>query len=144
LLFYTGISRISSDIAKEQIDNTKKNKEMLLIMRSLVDDAYKVLSSGKNEFKEFGRLLDHTWKIKKSLSSKICTSEIDKIYDTAIKAGAIGGKLLGAGGGGFIVFYAEPEYHNKVKESLKDYLCVPFKFSFSGSEIIVYQPNFFL
>lgn len=141
MLFFTGFARYASDIAGEQIKNTQKNKDNLFKMKEMVDEAYKIFTSGRNDFSDFGRLLNETWKLKKGLSSKITTSDVDYMYETAIKNGAIGGKLLGAGGGGFMLFYVEEENQNRVKEALKDYLYIPFKFDFTGSEIIVYKPN---
>lgn len=142
MLFFTWLSRNSSEIAIEQIENTQKNRNELIEMAGLVNAAYKILISGKNDFAEFGKLLNETWRLKKSLSTKITNGEIDAIYEIALKNGAIGGKLLGAGSGGFILFYVEPENQDRLKEALKGYLHVPFKFDFSGSEIMVYQPDF--
>lgn len=142
MLFFTGLSRYASVIAKEQIQNTHKNKGELSKMRELVDEAYKILASGKDNFIEFGRLLNETWQLKRKLSSKITTRDIDDIYDTAVKNGAIGGKLCGAGGGGFVLFYVEPRNQERVKKALSKFLYVPFKFDFSGSEIIVYRPSY--
>jgi len=144
MLFFTGLSRHASVIAQEQIQNTHRNKNELLKMKELVDESYKILISGKDDFVDFGRLLNETWQLKRKLSSKITTGNIDDIYETAIKNGAVGGKLCGAGGGGFIVFYVEPEYQDRVRNALRDYLCVPFKFDFSGSEIIVYKPDYYM
>jgi len=142
MLFFTGLSRHASVIAQEQIQNTHRNKNKLSQMKELADEAYKILTSGKDDFVDFGKLLDETWQLKRKLSSKITTGDIDDIYETAIKSGAVGGKLCGAGGGGFIVFYVEPENQKRVKEALNNFLHVPFKFDFSGSEIIVYKPNY--
>jgi D-glycero-alpha-D-manno-heptose-7-phosphate kinase len=142
VLFFTGISRYASEIAKDQIQNTSKNRNELLTMRELVDEAYNVLVSGKGDFRAFGELLNETWKLKRQLSDKISSTNIDDMYQTALRNGAIGGKLLGAGGGGFMLFYVEPEYQKKVKEALKGYLHIPFIFDFSGSEIIVYKPSY--
>lgn len=142
MLFFTGLSRHASVIAQEQIQNTHRNKNKLSQMKELADEAYKILTSGKDDFVDFGKLLDETWQLKRKLSSKITTRDIDDIYETAIKSGAVGGKLCGAGGGGFIVFYVEPENQKRVKEALNNFLHVPFKFDFSGSEIIVYKPNY--
>lgn len=141
MLLFTGLSRHASEIAGEQIQNVNKNKNELIVMRELVDEAYNVLTSGMDDFKEFGRLLNETWLIKRKLSTRISNSEIDGMYETAIKHGAVGGKLLGAGSGGFMLFYVEPENRERVKMALKDYLQVPFRFDFTGSEIIVYKPD---
>ena len=143
MLFFTGVSRHASVIAQEQIQNTHRNKNELSKMKELTDEAYKIIASGKDDFVDFGRLLNETWQLKRKLSSKITTRDIDDIYETAIKSGAVGGKLCGAGGGGFIVFYVEPENQKRVKEALSNFLHVPFKFDFSGSEIMVYKPNYY-
>jgi D-glycero-alpha-D-manno-heptose-7-phosphate kinase len=142
MLFFTGIARFASEIAEEQIKNTSKNKSELTQMKDLVDEAYKIITSGNNELKDFGKLLNETWQLKRKLSSSISNSEIDDMYETAIKNGALGGKLLGAGGGGFILFYVEPENQRAVKNALKGYLHIPFRFDFNGSEIIVYKPGY--
>jgi len=139
MLFFTGLSRNASDIAEEQIKNIKKNRKELEHMSALVDEAYGIITSPRPEFAAFGRLLNETWKLKKSLSTKITSRHIDEIYETAVKNGAAGGKLLGAGGGGFILFYAEPENQPKIKEALKDLLLIPFKFDYLGSQIIYYS-----
>lgn len=144
MLFFTGISRFASQIAEEQIQNTNKNRSELQRMKDLVDEAQKLLiaaSGNGGDFTQFGKLLNETWHLKRSLSTKISNPEIDCMYETAIKNGAIGGKLLGAGGGGFVLFYADPENQQRVRESLKGYLHIPFKFDFKGSELIVYRPS---
>lgn len=142
MLFFTGLSRQAHEIAGEQIKNTQNNKHQLMMMRKLVDEAHKVLTSGKDDFVDFGRLLNETWLLKRKLSSKITSKEIDDIYETALRHGAVGGKLLGAGGGGFVLFYVEHEHQENVKKALHHYLHVPFRFDFSGSEIIVYKPAY--
>jgi len=110
-------------------------------MKDLVDEAYDILTTDRN-LNEFGELLNSTWELKKSLSSKVTNPEIDAMYSKAMKAGAIGGKLLGAGGGGFMSFYVEKENQEAVKVALKDYLHIPFDFDFDGSKIVVYEPNY--
>lgn len=140
MLFFTGLSRYAHEIAGEQIQRTKSNKSQLMTMRELVEDAYRIVTSGKDDFGAFGRLLHETWQLKRKLSSKITTDEIDDIYTCAVNNGALGGKLLGAGGGGFILFYVEPEHQDRLKKALHKMLHVPFRFDFSGSEIMVYKP----
>ncbi|MBI5236208.1 MAG: kinase [Deltaproteobacteria bacterium] len=142
MLFFTGISRFASEIASEQIQNTPRKKDELQAMGSLVNEAHKALTSGCGDFTGFGEMLNEAWRLKRRLSAKISNDEIDAMYNTALKNGAIGGKLLGAGGGGFILFYVEPENRARVKEALKSYLHIPFKFDFTGSEIIVYKPDY--
>lgn len=138
MLFFTGLTRVSSQIAHEQNKIIKTKSDDLKEMLSLVDDGERILSS-KCKIDEFGKLLDYTWKLKKSLTSTISSTKIDDIYERAIKSGAVGGKLLGAGGGGFILFFADPIYHKKIKETLSDLLYIPFKFNNSGSQILYYN-----
>lgn len=140
MLFFTGISRFSSEIAEEQVKNTSLNIRKLDKMKELVDQAVRIIADEKNDLNDFGSLLHETWNIKKQLSSQISNSLIDDIYGKAISAGAIGGKLLGAGGGGFMLFYVPHDKQARVKQELNDYLHVPFKFDFEGSKVIVYQP----
>ena len=109
-------------------------------MAMLVDEGEKVLT-GSGDLSDFGRLLNHTWRLKRSLSSKIATDAIDLIYEKAIGAGAIGGKLLGAGGGGFIIFFVEPDKRKSVRNALSNLLYVPFQFETSGTKVIYYRPN---
>lgn len=142
MLFFTGISRCASEIAGEQIRNTSRNGRELKEMQSLVGEAEKVLTSGSDDFRDFGRLLDAAWKIKRRLSGSITNGQIDEAYSAAVRNGAIGGKLLGAGGGGFLLFYVEPEEQGRVRDALKGYLHIPFRFEFNGSEIIVYKPDY--
>jgi D-glycero-alpha-D-manno-heptose-7-phosphate kinase len=107
----------------------------------MVDKAIGILNGGDSDISDFGRLLHENWTLKRSLTDKISTPQIDKIYNDALEAGALGGKLLGAGGGGFILFFVEPEYQPAVKEKLKNLLYVPFKFENTGSQIIYYAPE---
>lgn len=139
MLFFTGFSRIASEIADEQIRNTPGKRNELKSMYQMVDEAINILNADR--IKAFGKLLHESWQIKKSLSGKITTPHIDEIYATARRAGAIGGKLLGAGGGGFILFFAEPQKQAKIKERLRKLLYVPFRFENLGSQIIFYQPH---
>ncbi len=141
VLIYTGLSRIASEIAAEQISNTSQNTSKLDKMKQLVDEAATIISNPNRQLKEFGLLLNETWQLKKSLSTRIATPEIDELYAHAMKAGADGGKLLGAGGGGFMLFFIEPERREKLIAELSNYLHVPFRFDFEGSKIIVYRPN---
>lgn len=140
MLFFTGFSRTASDIAAEQIKKTPyKNKE-LKAMLEMVNRALEILSNGE-DLSKFGRLLHDNWQLKRSLSQKITNPKIDEMYSTAIKAGALGGKLLGAGGGGFMLIFAKPEHQPKIKDKLKKLLHVPFRFEGLGSQIIFYSPG---
>lgn len=141
MLFFTGFSRTASEIAGEQIKQTPHKKNELHKMREMVDEAINILNGGESDIRDFGRLLHENWMIKRSLTDKISTPQIDKIYNDALEAGALGGKLLGAGGGGFILFFVEPEFQPAIKEKLKKLLYVPFKFENIGSQIIYYAPE---
>lgn len=140
LLFFTGVSRTASNIAKEQIDNTANKTIELKRMQEMVAQAVGILKYDI-DICEFGLLLHESWKIKRTLAKNISPQFVDDIYDRGLKAGAIGGKLLGAGGGGFILFFAKPENHDKIRSELKDLLWVPFKFENEGSKIIFNEPN---
>lgn len=141
MLFFTGFARTASEIAGEQIKKTPEKENELKRMSKMVDEAISILNGNSSDLTDFGRLMHETWMIKRSLTNKITTPQIDKIYDTVIKAGALGGKLLGAGGGGFILFFVKPEDQAKVKEKMKKLLYVPFKFENLGSQIIYYAPS---
>lgn len=141
MLFFTGFSRNASDIAAEQIKNIPEKKKELKIMMEIAEEALKILNDTQDDFDDFGKLLHEAWKVKQSLSSNITNSHIGEIYEAAMNSGALGGKLLGAGGGGFILFFVKPEIQAKVKERLKKILYVPFKFENLGSQIIYYAPN---
>ena len=138
MMFFTGFSRTASTIAAEQIKKTPKKSEELKTMHLMVDKAIAILNSNR-DINEFGQLLDKTWQIKRKLTSKISNPSIDKIYEKALSAGATGGKLLGAGGGGFMLIFAKPEYHNEIRRKLSNFLYVPFSFEDSGSRVIYYS-----
>lgn len=140
ILFFTGFSRFSSDIQMDADKDRKQKKQRLLELYSLVDEAEGILTS-KCNLNEFGRLLDYTWKLKRGISNKVSTFAIDTAYEAAVKAGALGGKLLGAGGGGFLIFYVEEDKRASVLSAMKDLLFVPFAFENSGSRIIHYTPE---
>lgn len=142
LLFFTGFSRYSSDIAKDQEAATKSRTTELKEMLALVDEAEQVLTS-KCSLNEFGRLLDYTWQIKRKITDKISNGTIDSLYAAAKKAGAVGGKLLGAGGGGFLLFYIEKDRQEAVKENLSELLHVPFEFEEIGTRILYYKAEDF-
>ncbi len=138
MLFFTGFSRFSSEIAVTQEKAVKKKQTDLREMLTLVDEAERCLTS-KGNINEFGHLLDTTWRLKRGITNKISTDAIDLLYDKAINAGALGGKLLGAGGGGFLLFYVEEEKQQKVKKMLEDLLYVPFQFEDFGTRVLHYQ-----
>ncbi|MFC1511455.1 kinase [Candidatus Margulisiibacteriota bacterium] len=138
ILYFTGFSRSASKIAKKQIRQTPKRERELSLMHGLVDEAVAVLASKRN-IREFGKLLDETWELKKSLTDKISNPLVDEIYAAAKEAGAIGGKLLGAGGGGFMLFFVKPSQRARVKKRLKKLLEVKFKFEHAGSQIIFHR-----
>ncbi len=140
MLVFTGFSRFASEIAAEQIKNTPKREKELNVMRQMVDKAIEILNS-ERDIAEFGQLLHESWQIKKNLSHKVSNSEVDCLYDNALKHGAIGGKLLGAGGGGFMLLFVRPENREKVACGLKNFLEVKFSFENDGSQIIYYNPQ---
>lgn len=140
LLFFTGFSRFSSDIQKSTEIALKDKTKELLEMLTLVDEAQHILTS-KCDLNEFGRLLNHTWELKRGIASKISNNAIDELYVNAIKAGALGGKLLGAGGGGFLLFYVEKDKQTAVKAAMKNLLYVPFEFENGGTRVIHYSPE---
>lgn len=140
MLFFTGFSRFSSDIQAETEKSLPDRQRELMEMYGLVDEAERVLTS-QVDLNEFGRLLDYTWRLKRGISSKVSTSAIDDVYSRALKAGAAGGKLLGAGGGGFLLFYAEPDRQPQVRKVLEELLFVPFEFETGGTRVIHYTPE---
>ena len=137
LMFYTGITRYAHEILEEQMQKTKNNQATndLESIKNMVSKGIKILTEEK-DLLDFGKLLDEAWQTKKALSSAISNTTIDTIYDLAIKAGAAGGKLLGAGGGGFLVFYVDKQSQDNVRRALSDYVEIPFHFENTGSEII--------
>ena len=141
LMFFTGFTRFSSDMQKANKTGYDEKIKQLQEMYSLVDDAEAVLEDKKNDLDDFGRLLDKTWRLKRQTGGAITTNSIDALYEKGIEAGALGGKLLGAGGGGFLVFYVQPEKRNSVTEAMKDLLYVPFKFEDGGTKVIHYSPE---
>jgi len=141
MLFFTGFSRNASDIAQKQIEITSSKTKELDIMVELCKEAEELLVSSENGFLEWGELLNEQWKVKKSMTNLITNSKIDEMYEQAIRSGALGGKLLGAGGGGFMLFFVPPEKHEQLKANLNNILHVPFRFDFSGSQIVYHSKN---
>ncbi|MDP3791562.1 MAG: kinase [Candidatus Omnitrophota bacterium] len=140
MLIFTGFSRFASEIAAEQIRNTPEKEKELNKMRQMVDRAVDVLNSNQ-DISEFGKLLHESWQIKKQFSKRISNPQIDSLYEKAQKSGAVGGKLLGAGGGGFMLLFVKPENRQKVSKALEDFLEVKFNFENEGSQIIYYNPQ---
>lgn len=141
LMFFTGFTRFSSELQKINNVTGKDKTAQLLEMYVLVGEAEKILTDKAVSLDEFGRLLDYTWKLKRQIGSQISTNSIDILYERGIKAGALGGKLLGAGGGGFLVFYVQSEKRAAVKKAMEDLLYVPFKFENGGTRVIHYTPE---
>lgn len=141
MMFFTGFTRFSSDVQKANALDKKDKVKQLQEMYSLVSEAQSVLTDGNRDLNDFGKLLDVTWKLKRSTGSAVTTSSIDSLYDKGINAGALGGKLLGAGGGGFLVFYVPKEKQPFVKEAMKDLLYIPFEFENGGTRVIYFAPE---
>lgn len=139
MMFFTGFSRFSSDIQTSTQAVLKDKTAQLLEMYSLVDTAQEILTDKSKDLSDFGRLLDHTWKLKRGITTRISTNSLDEIYEKAMHAGALGGKLLGAGGGGFFVFYVEPEKKQAVMQALDKLLYIPFRFEDSGTRVIYFD-----
>ena len=141
LLFFTGISRFASDIEKSKLSNLSSKKLELTKIHEMVDISIEILQNENKSVDEFGLLLNETWKYKKSLSVQVSNDFIDYIYKKAINSGALGGKILGAGGGGFILFYAPINKHEDIKASLSELIHIPFQFENTGSSVVLYNPN---
>ena len=141
MLFFTGFARFSKEIAREQKAELHNRLAELGEIKSLVDDAEEILRTKSASLNEFGHLLDYTWKLKRGITKSISNDALDDIYACAMKNGALGGKLLGAGGGGFFVFYAEKEHQKKLREVLSELLYIPFSFENEGSRILYYRPE---
>jgi len=135
MLFYTGIVRTASNIAESYVNNIENGRRQLYLMNDLLEESIAILNKGRN-INEFGELLHEAWKAKRSLSKKVSNTKVDEIYSMARSAGAIGGKLTGAGGGGFILLFVPPEKQIKVREKLNGLIYVPFKFESYGSQIV--------
>lgn len=140
LLFYTGIQRFSSEIQADTFAKPTDKVQQLKDMLALVNEAEKVLCDRDASLNEFGRMLDTTWKLKRGTGVKVSNGSIDELYSKAIKAGALGGKLLGAGGGGFLLFYCEKDKQEALKAALEQLMIVPFHFENEGTHILYYNP----
>ena len=141
LLFFTGFTRFSAELQKDVQSSVKNNIDVLKEMTSLVDVAESVLVDKGADLDDFGRLMDESWKLKKSTSGRISTAAIDSVYEKGKAAGALGGKLLGAGGGGFLLFYVPSDRHESVRAALGDLLYVPFEFENGGTRVVHYSPE---
>lgn len=141
LMFFTGFTRFSSEVQKENMADGRDKTVQLKEMLSLVDSAENVLTDKDGDLDEFGRLLDYTWKLKRQTGSAVSTEGIDAYYERGVKAGALGGKLLGAGGGGFLVFYVQPEHREAVMRAMSDLMYIPFEFENGGTRVIYYSPE---
>ncbi|MDO8496738.1 MAG: kinase [bacterium] len=144
MLVFTDFSRDGTKIAKHWIKNTDQNKHYLKDMLAMVDEGLSILTQKGKNLDDFGRLLNTSWNIKRKLANNITNGKIDAMYEKAMKNGALGGKLLGAGGGGFILFYAPIDAQPKIKEVFKKFIHVPFKFENAGTQVIHYStpPNY--
>ena len=144
IMFFTGFTRLSSDVQSVNAGSVKDKDEKLARlskMRDLVDEAEQILVNRSSDLSEFGRLLDQTWQLKRRTGSLVSTDTIDELYEKGIKAGATGGKLLGAGGGGFLLFYVDKDRQESVKKALSDLLYIPFRFETGGSRVIHFTPE---
>jgi D-glycero-alpha-D-manno-heptose-7-phosphate kinase len=140
-LYFTGFSRFASEIATEQLRVTPHKKKELDTMLEMVNESESIILDPSRPIEEFGRLLHENWQIKRSLTQKISNPHIDEIYEAGRSAGALGGKLLGAGGGGFMLFFVPPERRQALRARLKHLLCVPFSFANQGGHVVVYEPE---
>lgn len=140
MLFYTGIKRTASDLAKTYVNDLESKRDQLQSMQEMVDEAMAVLCSNRC-ICNFGELLHKTWMLKRGLSSQVSNSMVDDFYERARTQGAIGGKITGAGGGGFLLLFVPPSAQEQVRRALQELLCVPFKFESSGTQIIFYEPG---
>lgn len=142
LMYFTGFTRFSSNVQKtNNVSGSKEKRVTLKKMYELVNEAEAVLTDKNRDLDDFGRLLDTTWRLKKGTGNSISTESIDELYEKGMSAGALGGKLLGAGGGGFLVFYVQPEKQEEVREAMKDLMYIPFKFEDEGTRVIHYSPE---
>jgi D-glycero-alpha-D-manno-heptose-7-phosphate kinase len=141
MMFFTGFSRFASDFAKDQVANINNRRSQLRMIHSIVDSAVDILRDPKAPLRELGELLHDSWRLKRELADSVSNSQIDEIYESGRDAGAIGGKLLGAGGGGFMVFLVEPGKREQVRERLKNLIHVSVSTDNDGSKIVLYQPS---
>lgn len=141
MMFFTGFVRYSSEIQKANAPSGELKTKNLVKMLGLVDDAEAVLIDNTKDLDDFGKLLDETWRVKRQTGSSVTTNEIDELYEKGIRSGALGGKLLGAGSGGFLIFYVQPDKQEEVKRAMNDLLYIPFQFETSGTQVVYYSPE---
>ena len=141
LLVFTGISRLAPEVAQTVIRNLKHRQDELRALQDMVPRAIDILTSPSTDIAEFGRMLHESWLLKRRLSDRVSNAAVDALYAAALGAGALGGKLLGAGGGGFVLLFVRPDQRAQVREALRDLIAVPFKFEMSGCRIALYQPD---
>lgn len=141
MMFFTGFTRFSSNVQKVNAEGKQGKTAQLKEMYQLVDEAEQILTDNQTNLDEFGRLLDYTWKLKRQTGAAVSTDNIDALYARGINAGARGGKLLGAGGGGFLIFYVPLEVQASVQIAMEDLLYIPFKFEDGGTRVIHYTPE---
>jgi len=141
MLVFTGISRTANEVAETVVTNLKNKAAEMKTMQEMVDHAISIISSPKADLVDLGGLMKEAWQLKRALSDRVTNWTVDDLLDTAMRAGAVGGKLLGAGGGGFMLLFVRPEDHDKVRAALNKLITVPFKFEMSGGRIVLYQPN---
>jgi D-glycero-alpha-D-manno-heptose-7-phosphate kinase len=141
MLVFTGISRLAPVVAQTVIDNLKQRTSELKAMQEMVGRAIELLSSPSTDIVEFGALLNESWMLKRRLSDRVSNADVDSLYETARRAGAVGGKLLGAGGGGFVLLFVRPEDRARVADAVRNLITVPIKFDMSGCRIALYQPD---
>lgn len=142
MMFFTGFTRISSQIQSLNANTENRDKFLKLQrMYELVNEAERVLTDKTADLDDFGRLLDYTWMMKRQVGNAVSNNDIDHIYEVGRAAGALGGKILGAGGGGFMIFYVQPEHQGAVRRAMKDLLFIPFQFENEGMQVIYYMPE---
>src|SRR5262249_42202570 len=141
LLFFTRFSRTAETVAIHKIKNLQDRRSQLYCMHKMAEQAMAILQNPSRRMSEIGTLLHESWRLKKELADCVTNSAIDDMYAAAMNAGALGGKLLGAGGGGFMLLFAEPITHNAIREALHSLIEVSFEIGSPGSRIVIYEPN---
>jgi len=140
MLFYTGIKRTAAEVAQSYVNDIDSKKRELRITKDLVKEGLAILGSDQ-DLAAFGKLMHEAWQIKRKMSDKVTNAEVDAFYQQAVEAGALGGKLTGAGGGGFLLLFVPPDRQSAVRQVLHQLIHVPFRFEFSGSQIIFFEPE---